>query len=152
MVADDEGSREADSDAFQALRFVAAKRLRRGRLTVIDATNVRPRSRRPFIALAAARGLAVAALVFDLPEAVLKSRNRNHRLIPVEVLEEQAASMRDSMNNLAGEGIAPVYRLESEAAVEEAVVRRLPVAFPAGARAASPRPANLARQLELLEP
>src|SRR5690349_716777 len=40
LVSDDENSQEATTDAFDVLRYIAAKRLKRGRLTVIDATNV----------------------------------------------------------------------------------------------------------------
>jgi predicted kinase len=150
-VADEETSRDADSDAFQALRFVAAKRLRRGRLTVIDATNVHPRSRRPLTALARAKGLPVAALVFDLPEAVRRERNRGHRRLSDEVLDRQAAGMRDSLMTLAQEGIEPVYVLDSQASVEAAVVSRRRHAVPP-ADAVAPRPTVSVRQLELLQP
>jgi protein phosphatase len=151
LVADDEDVRDADGDAFQALRFVAAKRLRRGRLTVIDATNVRPRSRRPFVALALNRGLPAMGLVFALPDPVLRARNRAHRALAPEVLDRQALGLRDSLNTLAREGIAPVYVLDSEQAVEEAVVRRTSAAVRPAANA-GPSPAATARQLDLLEP
>ena len=42
MVSDDENSLEATEDAFSALHFVAARRLARGHLTVVDATTVHP--------------------------------------------------------------------------------------------------------------
>ena len=128
LVSDDEGVKDADSDAFQALRFVAAKRLRRGRLTVIDATNVRPRSRRPFVALALVRDLPVVAVVFDLPQAVRQARNLAHRALPAEVLEQQARGAGDSLPVLGQEGVSQVYVLDSEQAVEEAIVRRRPIA------------------------
>ena len=40
LVSDDINDQVATKDAFEVLRFVAAKRLMAGRLTVIDATNV----------------------------------------------------------------------------------------------------------------
>ena len=40
MVADDATDQAATPDAFEVLNFIAAKRLRAGRLTVIDATSV----------------------------------------------------------------------------------------------------------------
>src|SRR5438105_6044423 len=40
LVADDENDQSASADAFAVLHFIAAKRLERGRLTVVDATNV----------------------------------------------------------------------------------------------------------------
>src|ERR1044072_2726305 len=40
LVSDDENDQGATEDAFDALYYVAAKRLRAGRLTAVDATNV----------------------------------------------------------------------------------------------------------------
>ena len=40
LVCDDENDQTATRDAFEVLRFIAAKRLAAGRLTVVDATNV----------------------------------------------------------------------------------------------------------------
>ena len=39
LVADDENDQSATTDAFEALHYVAGKRLAAGRLTVVDATN-----------------------------------------------------------------------------------------------------------------
>jgi protein phosphatase len=52
LVSDDENEQAATRDAFEVLHFIAAKRLARGRLTVIDATNVQAESRRPLVELA----------------------------------------------------------------------------------------------------
>ncbi len=49
LVSDDENSQDATGDAFDVLKFVAAKRLARGLLTVVDATNVQPEARRPLV-------------------------------------------------------------------------------------------------------
>ena len=40
LVSDDENDQRATPDAFALVHFLARTRLRRGRLTVIDATNV----------------------------------------------------------------------------------------------------------------
>src|SRR3954464_1101089 len=47
MVRDDETDQTATTDAFEVLHFVARKRLRAARLTVVDATNVQPAARKP---------------------------------------------------------------------------------------------------------
>src|ERR687891_520548 len=52
LVSNDENSQEATNDAFDVLRYIAGKRLTRGLLTVVDATNVQPESRKPLVALA----------------------------------------------------------------------------------------------------
>src|SRR5918999_2079367 len=52
LVADDENDQSATEDAFAVLHFIAAKRLARGRLVVVDATSVQPEARAPLVALA----------------------------------------------------------------------------------------------------
>jgi len=52
MVSDDENDQSATKDAFEVLQFIAARRLRAGHLTVIDATSVQPEARKPLVALA----------------------------------------------------------------------------------------------------
>jgi protein phosphatase len=47
LVSDNENDQTATKEAFEVLHFVARKRLAGGRLTVIDATNVQPDSRKP---------------------------------------------------------------------------------------------------------
>src|SRR5437016_1758257 len=44
LVADNENDQTATTDAFAALHFIASRRLARGKLTVVDATNVQMRS------------------------------------------------------------------------------------------------------------
>src|SRR6476646_5125575 len=52
LVSDDENDQSATDAAFDVLHYIAAKRLAAGRLTVVDATNVSPESRKPIVALA----------------------------------------------------------------------------------------------------
>ena len=52
LVSDDENDQAAAPDAFDVLHYIAGKRLARGRLTVVDATNVQPEARRALVALA----------------------------------------------------------------------------------------------------
>jgi protein phosphatase len=47
IVSDDENSLEATAPAFELLHYIAAKRLRFGKLAVVDATSVVPASRAP---------------------------------------------------------------------------------------------------------
>src|SRR5581483_3605115 len=75
LVADDENVLDANDDAFAVLHAIAGTRLRRGRLTVVDATNVHPESRKPLVALARDHDVLPVAIVFDLPERELVERN-----------------------------------------------------------------------------
>src|SRR5258707_15636702 len=68
MVSDEENNQAVTNDAFAVLHFIAAKRLALGRLTVIDATNVQPESRKPFVELARQHHSLPVAIVLDMPE------------------------------------------------------------------------------------
>jgi protein phosphatase len=70
LVADDENDQSATNDAFEVLNFIAGKRLSTGRLTVVDATNVQPESRKSLVALARAHDVLPVAIVLDVPESV----------------------------------------------------------------------------------
>src|SRR5262245_41504171 len=74
-VSDDEHSPEATNDAFDILHAVAAKRLARGLLTVIDATNVRREDRAPLVSLAREYHCLPVAIVVDTPERICQDRN-----------------------------------------------------------------------------
>src|SRR4030081_655533 len=67
MVSDEENNQTVTPDAFGLLHFIAAKRLALGRLTVIDATNVQPESRKPLIALARQYHCLPVAIVLNVP-------------------------------------------------------------------------------------
>ena len=58
------------------LQYVAGKRLARGLLTVIDATNVQPEARKPLVELAREHDVLPVAIVLELPEEVCHERNR----------------------------------------------------------------------------
>src|SRR2546430_1584019 len=68
LVSDDENDLAATNDAFEVLHFLARKRLALGRLTLADATNVQPESRKPLIAMAREFHCLPVAIVY-LPNA-----------------------------------------------------------------------------------
>src|SRR6201986_1161679 len=76
LVSDDENNQAATKDAFEILHFIARKRLAAGKLTVVDATNVQPESRKPLVELARRHHVIPVALVFKLPDRVCEDRNR----------------------------------------------------------------------------
>jgi predicted kinase len=70
LVSDNENDQTATKEAFEVLHFIARKRLSAGRLTVIDATNVQPDSRKPLIVLAREFHVLPIAIVFDFAEKI----------------------------------------------------------------------------------
>lgn len=128
-VSDDENDQEATKDAFDVLHFVARKRLAAGKLTVVDATNVRPEDRKRLVELAREFHVLPAAIVFDLPERLCHERNeqRTDRQFGPHVIRNQVQAMRRSLRGLSREGFRHVNVLNSIEAVETAAIERVRV-------------------------
>jgi protein phosphatase len=127
-VSDDESDQSASGDAFQLLRLIATRRLRRGKLTVIDATNVQAQARRSLLALARANAAPATAIVFNLPVAICLARNRARpdRQVAPEVVERQAADLAASLPALAKEGFRDMYVMDNAEDIDSARVLREP--------------------------
>jgi protein phosphatase len=129
LVSDDENDQSATADAFAVLHFVAGKRLARGLLTVVDATNVQPEARAPLVELARAHYVLPVAIVFDPPMEVLeeRSRARTDREIGGHVLRNQRSQLRRSLRDLQKEGFRHVWVLRSPEEAEAVTVERRPL-------------------------
>jgi len=129
LVSDDENDQSATTDAFAVLHFIAGRRLARGLLTVVDATNVQPEARKPLIELAREYHVLPVAIVFDLPGEILeeRSRTRTDRDLGAHVLRNQQSQLRRSLRNLQKEGFRHVWTLRSPEEVEAVAVERRPL-------------------------
>jgi protein phosphatase len=129
LVADDETDQSATAAAFEVLHFVVAKRLEAGRLTVVDATNVRQEDRKLLVELARQYHMLPVALVFDLPEAVCQERNRARpdRDFGAHVIRNQRQQLRRSLRGLQREGFRHITVFESAEQVEAATLIREPL-------------------------
>jgi len=126
LVADDENDQGASKDAFDLLYYIAGKRLRSGRLTVIDATNVQEEDRAKIVAVAREHDYLSTAIVFDMPEALCRERNaaRPDRDFGDHVIARQRRALKRSIRNLKREGFRHVYTLASEQDVAAATIVR----------------------------
>ncbi|KAA2264213.1 polynucleotide kinase-phosphatase [Solihabitans fulvus] len=122
MVSDDENDQSATADAFDALYYVAGKRLTAGRLTVVDATHLQREDRAKLIALAKAHDVLPVAIVLDLPENVCAGRNSAHRGLPAQVLARQRDALRRSLRHLQKEGFRKVHVLSTVDDVDSAEI------------------------------
>lgn len=120
IVGDDETNQDATTDAFELLHFTAAKRLKNGLLTVIDATNVQSESRSTLLKLAKEYHCLPVAIVFKLPEKVCEARNKQrlNRNFGPHVVRQQMRQLRSSLRCLRKEGFRHIFILESEAQIE----------------------------------
>lgn len=129
LVADDENDQSATGDAFALLHYIAAKRLERGLLTVVDATNVQPEARKPLVALARQYHVLPVALVLDLPERLCRDRNRERadRQFGPHVVRQQVSQLRKSLRQLGREGFRHIHVLSSPDEVAAATIERQPL-------------------------
>src|SRR3984893_10459419 len=129
LVADDENDQSATGDAFDLLHEIVRKRLARGRLTVVDATNVQPEARKSLIALAKEFHLFAEAIIFDISERVCQDRNvlRPDRQFGPHVIRNQSQQLRRSLRGLEREGIRHVFKLSSPEDVDSVIIERHPL-------------------------
>jgi protein phosphatase len=129
LVSDDENNQAATNDAFEVLHFVAAKRLARGHLTVVDATNVQPEARSPLVQLARKYHCLPVAIVLNPPEDVCHERNqtRADRSFGPHVVRQQRSQLRRSLKALKREGFRHVYVMDSVEKIEAATIERTPL-------------------------
>lgn len=128
MVADDEADQSASEDAFALLHAALAARLARGRLAVVDATNVEEWGRRQLLDIAQQRRRPAVAIVLDLPIEVCleRLRGRGHRPVPTHAVRRQHRELKRSLPSLADEGFEAVHVIGSEVAANAATIQQAP--------------------------
>jgi protein phosphatase len=129
LVADNENDQSATGDAFELLHEIVRKRLGRGKLTVVDATNVQPEARKPLVELAREYHVLPVAIVFNLPERLCQDRNVNRpdRQFGPHVVRNQVQQMRRSLRGLEREGFRYVFKLSSQDEVDAVTIERQPL-------------------------
>ena len=125
MVSNDPTDQNATTDAFALLHEIVATRLRRGLLTVVDATNVQASARKSLIALAKEHDVLPVAIVLDMPEKVCIERNKKRNVVFGEsVVHKQVTQLRASLKGLGREGLRHIYVLNTPEEVERAHIVR----------------------------
>ncbi|MEV7803370.1 polynucleotide kinase-phosphatase [Microbispora sp. NPDC088329] len=116
LVADDENDQTATPEAFDLLHHIVGIRLRRGLLTVVDATNVQWEARKKLIELARAHDVLADAIVLDVPEEVARARNaeRPDRAFGAHVITRQRKELRRSLAKIAKDGFRRVHVLRGD--------------------------------------
>ena len=130
LVSDDETDQTATNDAFEVLRFIAAKRLAAGKLTVIDATNVQADARKPLIALAREYHYLTVAIVFNMPAKLCHERNeaRPDRNLKPHAIRQQHQQLRRSLKGLKREGFRHfTYVMSTPEVAESTRLERQPL-------------------------
>ena len=116
VVSDDETDQGATKDAFDLVEFIAEKRLAARRLTVIDATNVKPEDRARLIALAKKYHAMLVGFAFFIDERICHARNqqRPNRAFGPHVIRNQLQAMKRGFKSLQRrEGVRQVDVFDS---------------------------------------
>jgi polynucleotide kinase-phosphatase len=127
MLADDENDQSVTAEAFELLHDVAGRRLRAGRLTVVDATNVQEHARAELIKVARAHDALPVAIVLNTPEDVCWERTqaRPDRDFGRNVVTRQHRDLRRSLGRLQREGFRHVRVVNPGDVVERIEYERL---------------------------
>lgn len=129
LVSNDENDQTVSNQAFSLLHTILHERLRLGRLTVVDATNVRPEDRKHLVRIAREHHVLPVAIVFDIPEKVCHERNttRPDRDFGPHVIRNQRSAMKRNLRRLKREGFRHIFTFKSVEEVDAATIERQPL-------------------------
>lgn len=115
-VSDDVNDQSATTDAFDVVHYLAGKRLARGKLTVIDATNIQPSARASLVAVAKEHDVLPVAIVLDVPEktCIARTESREDRSFGADVVRRQTAQLRRGLKGIGRQGIRQVHTLTGD--------------------------------------
>lgn len=147
LITDDPSAQGATDDAFDLLHRIGAMRLRRGRLTVVDATNVEAWAREVLLALARFHRRPAVALILDLPLDAALERNaaRPAPRPPSAAIRRQHKWLHGSLAAMPTEGFLAIHHLRTAAEIDGAVVIRDDAAGPGKSAASTPTHTTPAR-------
>ncbi|MFT3943368.1 MAG: polynucleotide kinase-phosphatase [Ancrocorticia sp.] len=129
LVSGDENSQGATADAFEVLRCIVGTRLKRGLLTVVDATSTGRDARKFLINLAREYDVLPVAIVLDVGASVAIERNeqRPDRNFGPGPVRRQETQLRQSIRGLHREGFRAVHVLRSPEEIEATTIVREPL-------------------------
>ena len=115
IISNDENDQSVSAEAFALLDHIIETRLKLGKLTVVDATNVDPALRRNLIQTARKHHCLPAAIVFKISAGVCHTHNqeRKDRNFGPHVVSRQLSIMKRGLKGLKREGFRKIHILNS---------------------------------------
>jgi predicted kinase len=112
MLSDDPENQNIHRRVFGVLRDLLKHRIELRRpITYVDATNLTPYERRPYLKLASLYGCDIQAIFFDVPVEECRNRNRARgRVVPDEVIAQMAQRL---VTPTVEEGFSRVLRISA---------------------------------------
>jgi predicted kinase len=95
MLADDATDQSIHETVFRTVRYLLRQRLALGRpVTFIDATNLVPQERSPYIGIGKSYGCQMEAVFLDVPLTTCMERNAGRdRVVPEEAMRKMAEKL-----------------------------------------------------------
>ncbi|MBS1787952.1 MAG: AAA family ATPase [Acidobacteria bacterium] len=123
LISDDESDQTINAEAFGLLHHITRLRLQQRKLTVVDATNLQFRARRPLLRMARAHRVPLVAIVFQIPLEICLTHNqaRPARQVEQAVLELHQQQLAAALSRLDREGYSRIYVLEKSRLANSAV-------------------------------
>ena len=128
LVAGDPGDQSASSAAFSLLRHALDERMKRRRLTVVDATSITRRDRRRLLGVARRHDVPAVAVVLDLPLQLCQQRAamRPDRHVGPDVVERQHTALQRQLAGIEDEGFEQVVVVTDDTDLDALEVARRP--------------------------
>ncbi len=129
LVSDDETDQSCTADAFELLNQMAAIRLRRRKLTVIDATSVQRADRAKLIALARKYHALPVALVLNIDPEICHERNKDrpNRDFGIHVPRNHSRALKRGLRGLHKEGFRQVQIMRTPEEADALQIERTPL-------------------------
>lgn len=129
VVGDDPNNQGVTAAAFDALHHIAGLRLALGRLTVVDATNVKPQDRAHLVRIAREHDVPAVAIVLNLDERICRARNaaRSDRQFGSQVVRTHIQHLRRGLRSMRREGFRDVFILGSQQAIDAVRIEHAPL-------------------------
>lgn len=126
LVGDDENDQTISEHAFDLLHYIVEKRLIIGRLTVVDATNLKEQARKELLKIAHKCNCLCAAIIFNIPEELCREndRKRTDRKVGGNVIRSHCQLLKKTINNINNEGFNYIYILNSHKDISEVEIKR----------------------------
>jgi predicted kinase len=122
LISDDATNQGVSGHAFDLMHFIIEKRLRLGRLSVADATNLKRENRKALQKIAGWYQFNTAVIIFNLPLEVCLARNAARaRVVPEDALVAQYELLARTIDRIDSEGFDYVYVLDETAQAEATV-------------------------------
>ncbi|MEO1398763.1 MAG: polynucleotide kinase-phosphatase, partial [Pseudomonadota bacterium] len=117
------------ADLLAGVHYITRTRLNRRRLTVVDATNVRPEDRASLVKIARENHAIAVAIVVNPGEEICHARNvdRPDRQFGAHVVRNQTRTMKRGLRGLEKEGFRQVHELRSVERIDAVEIERVPL-------------------------